>query len=322
MNNNNDTVLVEKYKYKTILSANIDAYYINFKVKDNYIGPTDIVGSTGANDFRYSPRFDIIGYPTNGYLMELENKEGINYFGKNKVSITNNYEYDATNYKVKKITTNIAANKDQITEYKYPHSYTGNSVYTTMVDRNMYSPVIEESITIGSTLIFNKKTDYGLFGNIIAPQKILTKSAKQTEESRIQFVDYTSFGKPKYITKDNTDWVVYLWSYKGQYPIAEIKNATYDDVKNALGGQTVVDRIVNADILSTSDSTLVNNLRSNATLKNTLITTYTYKPLVGILTMTDPRGVVTKYDYDNFGRLIKVTQADKVIQTYDYHYKN
>jgi YD repeat-containing protein len=39
-------------------------------------------------------------------------------------------------------------------------------------------------------------------------------------------------------------------------------------------------------------------------------------------TMTDPRGVVTKYEYDTFGRLYKVTQADRVIKTYDYHYKN
>jgi len=57
-------------------------------------------------------------------------------------------------------------------------------------------------------------------------------------------------------------------------------------------------------------------------LPNAIVTTYTYKPLVGILTMTDPRGAVTKYDYDAFGRLIRVTQAEKAIGWYDYHYKN
>ena len=71
--------------------------------------------------------------------------------------------------------------------------------------------------------------------------------------------------------------------------------------------------------LNTTDMTTINSLR--AKLPNALVTTYTYKPLVGMATMTDPRGVVTKYDYDGFGRLIKVTQADKVIETYGYHYK-
>ena len=57
-------------------------------------------------------------------------------------------------------------------------------------------------------------------------------------------------------------------------------------------------------------------------LPNALITTYTYKPLVGIATMTDPRKVKTEYDYDTFGRLKKVTQAGKEIEWYDYRYKN
>jgi len=68
--------------------------------------------------------------------------------------------------------------------------------------------------------------------------------------------------------------------------------------------------------------TLIDNLRFNANLKDALITTYTYKPFVGIQTMTDPRGVITNYDYDSSERLQKVTQAGKVIESYDYYYKN
>jgi len=56
--------------------------------------------------------------------------------------------------------------------------------------------------------------------------------------------------------------------------------------------------------------------------KKALVTTYTYKPLTGMLTMTDPRGVVTNYDYDSFGRLNKVTQAGRVVEEYKYNYKN
>ncbi len=55
------------------------------------------------------------------------------------------------------------------------------------------------------------------------------------------------------------------------------------------------------------------------------ITTYTYKPLVGITSGTDPRGVTTYYDYDDFGRLketyIIENGVKKILQAYDYHYK-
>ena len=107
--------------------------------------------------------------------------------------------------------------------------------------------------------------------------------------------------------------------------VAEIKNATYSDVCKVIGngveatGKTSLETIA-AKSDPASDMTTIDNLRTK--LPNALVTTYTYKPLVGILTMTDPRGVVTKYDYDSFGRLRKVTRADKVIETHDYHYKN
>ena len=145
-------------------------------------------------------------------------------------------------------------------------------------------------------------------------------------EPRITYHNYNSRGNPLYITKDDADKVVYLWGYNYQYPIAEIKGATYSEVCIKMGngneqtGKTALNTIVAKNEPATEDWTSINNLRTQ--LPNALVTTYTYKPLVGIAIMTDLRGVVTTYDYDTFGRLEKVTQAGKEIEWYDYRYKN
>ena len=139
-------------------------------------------------------------------------------------------------------------------------------------------------------------------------------------DPRLYYDKYDSKGKTLQIRTD-ADKIVYLWSYNYQYPIAKIENATYSVVAGILG-QTLIDRVAAADPPASGDLTAINNLRSNANLQNDLITTYTYKPLYGMLTMTDPRGVVTEYTYDTFGRLQKVTKAGRVIETYTYNYKN
>jgi len=57
-----------------------------------------------------------------------------------------------------------------------------------------------------------------------------------------------------------------------------------------------------------------------------MITTYMYKPLVGITKTTDPRGVTTYYEYDTFNRLkqtyIVENGEKKILQKYDYHFQN
>jgi len=53
------------------------------------------------------------------------------------------------------------------------------------------------------------------------------------------------------------------------------------------------------------------------------MTTYTYKPLVGMTSMTDAKGLTTFYDYDSFGRLKFIRdQEGNIIKQMDYHYKN
>ena len=81
---------------------------------------------------------------------------------------------------------------------------------------------------------------------------------------------------------------------------------------------------LNGDLKEVNESDLqsINNLRSNSAFKEAMITTFTYKPLVGMTVMTDPRGRTTTYEYDDFGRLEIVKDHEgKLLEEYQYHYK-
>jgi YD repeat-containing protein len=52
-----------------------------------------------------------------------------------------------------------------------------------------------------------------------------------------------------------------------------------------------------------------------------LIQTYSYKPLTGVISITDPNGMTTRYDYDSFGRLKTIKDNDeKILKSYKYNY--
>lgn len=57
-------------------------------------------------------------------------------------------------------------------------------------------------------------------------------------------------------------------------------------------------------------------------LPTALVTTYTYIPLVGVSTVTDPKGYKTTYTYDALGRLSAVQDHDgKFLSTNTYNYR-
>jgi hypothetical protein len=140
---------------------------------------------------------------------------------------------------------------------------------------------------------------------------------------RVTYHNYNSYGKPVYLTLDDATKIVYLWSYKGQYPIAEIKNATYDQIKNVIPEATI-NAIADAVAPTTNQISLINNLRLQ--LPDAYVSTYTYKPLVGILSATDPSGFTTYYKYHNDGRLDEsyiIKNGTKIsLQRNDYNLVN
>ena len=121
--------------------------------------------------------------------------------------------------------------------------------------------------------------------------------------------------------KDGKEKVTYLYGYNNQYVIAVIENADYATVNSAIGN--TAETIATASQPSTANWNTINSLRSSH--HDWHITTYKWKPLVGVISMTDPAGVETRYAYDGLGRLTQKSQVinntEKLIEEYEYHYK-
>jgi len=134
---------------------------------------------------------------------------------------------------------------------------------------------------------------------------------------------YDSYGNPREVKKKLEASSVYLWGYSGQYPIVEIKNATYAEVALVLTQATIDNLNVSTHSEATME-TLIKNAsdKLRTSLPQTMVTSYTYKPLVGMTSKTDARGVKETYKYDGMQRLQAILdQVGHVTKAIDYHYR-
>jgi len=167
------------------------------------------------------------------------------------------------------------------------------------------------------------KTDDG----IVLPSSVKTAKGSNSLEDRLVYHDYDNEGNPLEVSKADGTHEYYIWGYKGEYPIAKIENFTAPQaaaIQTSLLAPAVTasnndNSIATEDILRTK----LNDLRNNPTLSGTLVTTYTYDPLIGVTSMTDPKGYTIYYEYDAFNRLKQVKDQDgKILSANEYHYKN
>ncbi len=235
------------------------------------------------------------------------------------------YEYNTNIEQPTKITTTLADGEQRIEHRLYSST---NQIFndlpatarTALEDQNrkeiIKSWVVNENGEVLSTQLSNySATPFA--SNIYLPESTSFAKGDDTNlEERIKFHSFTNYGQPREVSKTNGARITYIWGYNFSYPVAQIQNATYADVVTVFGINTLNTIGING-ITAAQSNTLRNGL------PNALITTFTYDPLVGVTSVTDPKGYKMTYHYDAFSRLQFVKDADNnLISESQYHYKN
>lgn len=207
--------------------------------------------------------------------------------------------------------------------------YNNNKVIEATVNTYIGHPASSDNINLYQTYKLETAspiTDYtNAYFNPIPdwPITIDTRSKILTT-----FDNYDSYGNLlQYHNEDDIN-TSFIWGYNQAYPIIKAENIDYttlyavvtsiqSNLETFLTG-TVKD--CNKDTQKAVWKTFNETLRSNSLLKNAHISTYTYAPLIGITSQTDPNGITTYYEYDDFGRLKFIRDNDGNI-TNNYQYK-
>ncbi|MFZ4455217.1 MAG: hypothetical protein ACOYOT_03260 [Bacteroidales bacterium] len=220
---------------------------------------------------------------------------------------------------------------------RYPYDLRSTSgfqnVYDNMYDNRFVSLPIKTQTSIENSgivqLSLNNYTNIGLNGKVIyklSETKLADLSHPIVAPDFSPIIDgylytdksfkYDSKGSLQQVSYKNGTSKTYIWGYNYQYPIAEISNATIEEVKTALG----------TDLESFASSLnpniyLLDGLRSK--LPNAQVKIYRYKPLIGLTSISDERNTSSKYIYDSDGKLVITRDNNQnILKGYKYNYQN
>lgn len=252
----------------------------------------------------------------------LERCNHVIYTDGKRITTRTEYEYDdaATTYPTC-ITETGSDGIPHVTELTYPRDYRQTPLYSDMVKRNIIRPVVKKGYTRKGEYLGIETPYSSPYADVFQPEcAVISRAASEEGEVRITYL-YDDYGRLRQETKDGKESVVYLYGYDNQHIIACIENATYAEVEAKLGGKAAVNEIASAHV---PFMTGIDQLRTSLPLAH--VTSYTYTPLVGIASITNPTGLTTYYEYDSLGRLVKTYllngNRQEVIGKNEYHYAN
>lgn len=270
---------------------------------DNFTYPSPVTIQYYDNSGPYlSSGFGYNIYPIKAGWYKPETVTTQEIAGGVTLTKTEKYSYNIEG-SVKSVKVFNSKGDSLVTRYYYPNdNMINNTVDNYMTTKhNTGMPVITEHYR-GNTFLSRQKTVYGSFPTIstLLPQYIYNTKGS-IEEKRVTFNSYDDRGNVTQYTEENNMPVSFVWNADKTLPVAKVENAAYASLQALPGG-------LNADF-----RTLLPDAR---------VTTYTYKPLIGVSTITDASNRVSTYEYDAFGRLLLVKDHDgNIIKTFEYHYK-
>lgn len=238
--------------------------------------------------------------------------------GNSAVTEVKELTYNLKNQLASEMNMTSVANKKLTVKYFYPYDFPNESNMGVLAAKNIINNPVKTQTFVNDIKTSERKTLYDLYSLPATEYQAYFPNAFPNIinynignlEKKAEY-KYDSKGNPVEIVKTNASPISYLWGYNSTLPVAKIENAT----------QAQVAALALGNITNGLTAVQENNLRTN--LPNAMITTYTHIPLVGISTITDPKGEKITYTYDAFGRLQFVKDRNgKILSENQYHYKN
>jgi hypothetical protein len=261
------------------------------------------------NMYNFSKYQSISGFQ---YNQQVSSKEQFNNVGNlSNIERITQYFYDNDSHlQLTHVNSTNSKGESLITQYKYPNDITSGDLQpSASLLSSRKSELLQTETFLNSLSIAKTQNFYSDFGGKALPSSQKTfiggNSIAATESLQLGYDSYgnlTSFKEAGGATSS------FLWGYNGQYPVVYIANGTPPD-------NSVLLTSFNA---STIEST-ANTLRGN--LPNAQVSSYTFKPMVGMLSNTAPNLLKTSFVFDGLNRLDKILDHENnIIKAYQYQY--
>ncbi|MGQ8337102.1 RHS repeat domain-containing protein [Sunxiuqinia sp. A32] len=272
-------------------------------------------------------------YTVSSGIKLLSSQVNTMYYGSSdSVETKINYTYNDNQLLSK--TETIDDKGNLVTNYYYPDDYNAVQNFSVLRDpaKNIVGKPVDKRTYKGSQLVSGTQTiynDYGQPTDIFAVE--IGEGLTDIQFDAADPYKFTHKGTYLYNTdqrikqevpEDNIN-TYYLWAYNNQYPIAKIESPEdlidIEPIQLAINGLSLSGNDDKAAI-----DTDIGQIRveiSSSLGELDMLTIYTYKPLVGMTSQTDPSGRTTYYEYDDFGRLQYVRDTEgNIVNKYRYHY--
>ena len=309
-------------------------YVVGYAVRKKYnnliSGPTNI------------ENLDITKYKNISFWTYLKSTT-INQYdenGANPISTTTNFFYDNIYHLQLTRSETKKSNGDSTrTKLYFPNDITQFPCKDKLLSQHRIAEnVIEEKYVKSPNhnweKISTQKATFKDWGNdIIHPWLVELSTYNNTLKTRARFynIDNTN-SNPLEFSKEDGVHTSYFWAYQKTKPVVEAINVSSSDLIAAVNfTNSNLDQLLSptgiGDLTTPSQrnswKTFNSTLRSQPLLKDAMVTTFTYKPLIGITSSTDPGGITTYYEYDSFGRLHFIRDNEyNIVKKNDYHFAN
>jgi hypothetical protein len=331
-NNSDKPELREYFTYRSIVpySGTSDWCY---NVRLNTIGLwawTDVIGIPP----QLAPRFHVHSlfyyYPIKQPKTLLKSKKTVNYFkGGHTIQTLEEYDYNnhysLINKKVKDQSGNTI--QEQITDYPSDSPITGNN-YTSSPFPTNNLVLNPNSITVKENGVISKIYDYDYSNNytqLDGLSELPKGSSAIGEKKTISYNSYDNYGNILEFKENEGINTTIIWGYDKRYPIAKLENVTNSQISTYLSNlQNLSDADNDRTIGYSGNEGILRQALDDLRISfpDAMVTTYTYDPLIGITSITNPRAETIYYHYDEFNKLKFIKDKDgNILSENQYSYR-